>query len=164
MRSWKGKSWQLQLESALKHPKRPMSRGLHLMSNIRFPLRSRWLLRVFPLVAIAAATCTLVVAPGEAAEAAPYPTAPLRLIVPFPAGGGADHWGRLLAQYLAEELGQPVNVENIPGVGGNKGTALAARAPADGYTLLLGSVGPLVVHPFTYSKLEFDPAKAFVPI
>ena len=93
-----------------------------------------------------------------------YPTRPLHLIVPFPAGGGADHWARLVSKELADRLGQPVIVENIPGAGGNKGTAAAASANPDGYTLLLGSLGPLAVHPFTYSALAFDPEKNFVPI
>lgn len=96
--------------------------------------------------------------------AAQYPERPLHLIVPYPAGGGADHWGRLVAQQLAQALGQPVLIENIPGAGGNKGTAAAARATPDGYTLLLGSVGPLAVHQFTYSALAFDPERNFVPI
>jgi tripartite-type tricarboxylate transporter receptor subunit TctC len=93
-----------------------------------------------------------------------YPTKPVRLIVPYPAGGGADFWGRLVAEKLASALGQPVVVDNIPGAGGNNGTAVAAKATPDGYTLLLGSIGPLVVHPYTYNHLSFDPAKDFVPI
>jgi tripartite-type tricarboxylate transporter receptor subunit TctC len=102
---------------------------------------------------------------GIAQAAAPdYPSKPIRLIVPYPAGGGADHWGRLVAGQLANKLGQPVVVDNIPGVGGNNGTTTAAGATADGYTLLLGSIGPLAVHPFTYTTLHFNPAKDFVPI
>jgi tripartite-type tricarboxylate transporter receptor subunit TctC len=93
-----------------------------------------------------------------------YPDRPLHLVVPFPAGGGADYWGRLVATKLAEELGQPVEVTNIPGAGGNNGTAAAARATPDGYTLLLGSVGPLAVHQFTYATLSFAPERDFVPI
>ena len=96
--------------------------------------------------------------------AAPYPEKPIRLIVPYPAGGGADYWGRLVAAKLSERLGQPVIVDNIPGAGGDNGTAAAAIAPADGYTLLLGSVGPLAVHPFTYSKLAFNAETNFVPV
>jgi tripartite-type tricarboxylate transporter receptor subunit TctC len=84
--------------------------------------------------------------------------------VPFPAGGGADYWGRLVAKELAATLGQPVMVENIPGAGGNNGTAAAAIASPDGYTLLLGSVGPLAVHQYTYSSLAFNPEKDFVPV
>lgn len=93
-----------------------------------------------------------------------YPSRPIHLIVPFPAGGGADFWGRLLASKLTQALGQPVVVDDVPGRGGNVGTATAARAPADGYTLLLGSTGPLAVHPFTYDALPFDPDQDFVPV
>jgi tripartite-type tricarboxylate transporter receptor subunit TctC len=93
-----------------------------------------------------------------------YPRKPVHLIVPFPAGGGADFWGRLLASKMAETLRQPVLVDNIPGAGGNVGTGAAARAPSDGYTLLLGSTGPLAVHPSTYDALPFDPARDFVPV
>ena len=93
-----------------------------------------------------------------------YPERPLHLVVPFPAGGGADYWGRLVAKELADTLGQSVIVDNIPGAGGNRGTAAAAAAAPDGYTLLLGSVGPLAVHQFTYSALAFDPEKDFAPI
>jgi tripartite-type tricarboxylate transporter receptor subunit TctC len=93
-----------------------------------------------------------------------YPSRAIHLIVPFPAGGGADFWGRLLASKMAETLRQRVVVDNIPGAGGNAGTAAAARAPSDGYTLLLGSTGPLAVHPFTYVALPFDPARDFAPV
>jgi tripartite-type tricarboxylate transporter receptor subunit TctC len=95
---------------------------------------------------------------------APYPSKPIHLIVPFPAGGGADRWGRLVAAKLSETLGRPVEVDNIPGKGGNNGTSVAAKAAPDGYTLLLGSVGPLTVHPYTYSALSFHAEKDFVPI
>jgi tripartite-type tricarboxylate transporter receptor subunit TctC len=113
--------------------------------------------------AICAATAA--VSFGQSSRpAVQYPTKPLRLIVPFPAGGGADYWGRLVAKELAARLGQPVIVDNIPGVGGNNGTAAAAIASPDGYTLLLGSVGPLAVHPYTYASLAFNAEKDFVPI
>jgi tripartite-type tricarboxylate transporter receptor subunit TctC len=95
---------------------------------------------------------------------AAYPDKPIHLIVPYPAGGGADHWGRLVAEKLATRLGQPIVVENIAGKGGNNGTAVAAKAAPDGYTLLLGSVGPLAVHQFTYASLPYDPEREFVPI
>ena len=93
-----------------------------------------------------------------------YPDKPVHLVVPYPAGGGADHWGRLVAAKLAERLGQQVIVDNVPGKGGNNGTAIAAKAAPDGYTLLLGSIGPLAVHPYTYQNLPFDPEHDFVPI
>ena len=95
---------------------------------------------------------------------AAYPNKPLHLIVPYPAGGGADFWGRLVAEKLGDALGQQVIVENIPGAGGNNGTAVAAKAAPDGYTLLLGSVGPLTVHPYTYRSLPFDAPKDFAPV
>jgi tripartite-type tricarboxylate transporter receptor subunit TctC len=93
-----------------------------------------------------------------------YPRRSVRIVVPYPAGGGADFWGRLLASKMTEILGQPVLVDNMPGAGGNVGTAAVARAPSDGYTLLLGSTGPLAVHPFTYEALPFDPARDFAPV
>jgi tripartite-type tricarboxylate transporter receptor subunit TctC len=98
------------------------------------------------------------------AEAHDYPDRPIHLVVPYPAGGGADHWGRLVAAKIAERLGQPIIIDNVPGKGGNDGTALAATAAPDGYTLLLGSVGPLAVHQFTYTSLPFDPERDFAPI
>jgi tripartite-type tricarboxylate transporter receptor subunit TctC len=113
--------------------------------------------------------CTLLVCGVAWAQApnsttAGYPARPIHLIVPYPAGGGADHWARLVSSKLGEKLHQPVMVENLPGHGGNDGTTAAARATPDGYTLLLGSVGPLVVHQFTYSSLTFDPQHDFTPI
>ncbi len=99
-----------------------------------------------------------------AAATASYPDRPIHLVVPYPAGGGADHWARLVAAKLSEQLHQPMLVDNVPGRGGNNGTAVAAKAKPDGYTLLLGSVGPLTVHQYTYASLPFDPEKDFVPI
>jgi tripartite-type tricarboxylate transporter receptor subunit TctC len=107
-------------------------------------------------------TCGL--AATQAGSAAQYPEKPIRLIVPYPAGGGADRWARLISRQLSGKLGQPVTVENAPGHGGNDGTVIASRAAPDGYTLLLGSVGPQAVHQFTYSKLAFDPEHDFTPI
>lgn len=115
------------------------------------------------LKAGALAICALCFAQASA-ETHQYPDRPIHLVVPYPAGGGADHWGRLVAAKLAERLGQPIVIDNVPGHGGNDGTALAARAAPDGYTLLLGSIGPLVVHQFTYTSLPFDPEQDFVPI
>lgn len=121
--------------------------------------------RRFKILFAAICAASAAVSFGQSSRpAVPYPTKPLRLIVPFPAGGGADYWGRLVAKELGATLGQPVDVENIPGVGGNNGTAAAAIASPDGYTLLLGSVGPLAVHPYTYSSLAFNAEKDFVPV
>jgi tripartite-type tricarboxylate transporter receptor subunit TctC len=106
----------------------------------------------------------ITVTQASASETAHYPDKPIHLIVPYPAGGGADYWGRLVAGKLADKLGQTIIVDNIAGEGGNPGTAAAARAKPDGYTLLLGSVGPLTVHQFTYTALDFNPEKNFTPI
>jgi tripartite-type tricarboxylate transporter receptor subunit TctC len=126
-------------------------------------------LRFVTLMMSVLAACGVSLAHGPktqetGAATAEYPQKPIHLIVPFPAGGGADYWGRLVAKKLSESLEQPVLVDNIPGAGGNKGTAAAAAARPDGYTLLLGSVGPLAVHPFTYAALPFDAERDFVPI
>ena len=96
--------------------------------------------------------------------AADYPERPLRLIVPFPSGGGVDIVARLISQPLIEGLKTPVVVDNRPGAAGTLGTDLAAKATPDGYTLLLGSVGPLAFSPTLYKKLPYNPAKDFAPI
>lgn len=92
---------------------------------------------------------------------APYPAKPIRLVVPWPPGGGVDTAARIISQPLAERLGQPIVVENKPGVAGNLGTALFVKEPADGYTILMGSLSPNAVNPHLYSKLGFDPVKDF---
>ena len=90
-----------------------------------------------------------------------YPNRPIKLIVPWPPGGGVDTAARILSQPLAERLGQPVVVENKPGVAGNLGTGLFTREAPDGYALLMGSLSPNSVNPWLYSKLGFDPIKDF---
>ena len=95
------------------------------------------------------------------ALAQPYPTKPVRLIVGFPAGGPADIFGRALAQGMAAELGQPVIVENISGVGGVLGVDRAAKAAPDGYTLCINSASPLVIAPYSLSKIPYDVKKDF---
>ena len=97
-------------------------------------------------------------------HAQPYPSRPVRLIVPFPAGSTPDIVGRALGQKLAEAWGQPVVVENKPGAGGNIGTAEAARAAPDGYTLLIGSNGPIAINKALYAKLPFDPDRDLKPL
>ena len=90
-----------------------------------------------------------------------YPNKPVRLIVGFPAGGPADIFGRALAQGMASELGQPVVVENISGVGGVLGVDRAAKAAPDGYTLCINSASPLVIAPYSLSKIPYDVKKDF---
>lgn len=96
-----------------------------------------------------------------AAWAQPYPSKPVRLIVGFPAGGPADIFGRTLAQGMAPELGQPVVVENVSGVGGVLGVDRAAKAAPDGYTLCINSASPLVIAPYSLSKIPYDVKKDF---
>jgi tripartite-type tricarboxylate transporter receptor subunit TctC len=93
-----------------------------------------------------------------------YPTKPVRLIAPFPPGGTSDVVSRILAQKLTDTLGRQVVVENRPGAGGNIGHELAAKTPPDGYTLLLSNNSALVVNPFLYKRLGFDPLNDFAPI
>ena len=90
-----------------------------------------------------------------------YPSKPVRLIVGFPAGGPADIFGRALAQGMAAELGQPVVVENIAGVGGVLGVDRAAKAAPDGYTLCINSASPLVIAPYSLAKIPYDVKKDF---
>jgi len=98
------------------------------------------------------------------AAAQSYPSKPIHLIVPFPPGGPTDIVGRLVGQKLSEGLGQPVVVDNRAGAGGTVGSSAAAKAPADGYTLLYGSTSTLAIAPALYRNLSYDPRTAFAPI
>jgi tripartite-type tricarboxylate transporter receptor subunit TctC len=93
-----------------------------------------------------------------------YPAKPIRLVVPFSAGGGNDTVARAIAQQLSLSLGQQVYVDNRPGAGGALGAELAAHAPADGYTLFLGGVGSHAVNPNLHAKLPYDAVRDFAPI
>jgi tripartite-type tricarboxylate transporter receptor subunit TctC len=105
------------------------------------------------------------VGPARAADAAAgFPDRPVRLIVPFPPGGGTDILARPVAQKLGEKWGQPVIVENRAGAGGNIGTEAAARAPADGYTLVLGTVGTHAINQSLYRHLPYDAVRDFAAI
>ena len=95
---------------------------------------------------------------------AAYPDRPIRLIVPFAAGGNADLVGRLLAESMAAALNASMVVENRAGAGGSLGAAQVAQAAPDGYTLLIGSNGPLTVNPFMQAKLAYDPLKDFTAV
>src|SRR5882672_5097549 len=98
------------------------------------------------------------------AGAQTWPSRPVHMIVPFPAGSSPDLIARLLGEKLAPALGQPVVVENRPGAGGNLGTALVAKAAPDGYTLGFSIPGPLAVNSVLYRKMEYDPFKDLVPV
>jgi tripartite-type tricarboxylate transporter receptor subunit TctC len=101
---------------------------------------------------------------ADAAAADTFPNRPVRLIVPFPPGGGTDILARPMAQKLGEKWGQAVIIENRAGAGGNIGTEAAARAPADGYTLVLGTVGTHAINQSLYSNLSYDATRDFVAI
>ena len=95
---------------------------------------------------------------------AAYPDRPIHMIVPFAAGGNADIVGRLIGEQMSQALGQPVVIDNKGGAGGSIGAEAVARATPDGYTLLVGSNGPLTVNPFVQAKLGYDPLKDFAPV
>ncbi|HVO89531.1 MAG TPA: tripartite tricarboxylate transporter substrate binding protein [Casimicrobiaceae bacterium] len=98
------------------------------------------------------------------ASAADYPTRPIRLIVPFAAGGGNDTVARLVGQALAARLGQPVVIDNRAGAGGVVGAEAAAKAAPDGYTLFLGGVGSHAINPNLHADLPYDPIRDFAPV
>jgi tripartite-type tricarboxylate transporter receptor subunit TctC len=93
-----------------------------------------------------------------------YPTKPVRMIVPYPPGGGNDTLGRLFAAKLSERMGQPFVVENRPGAGTMIGTEAAAKSPPDGYTILLSSIATHALSPNLYARVPYDPIKDFAPI
>ncbi|TQF78965.1 tripartite tricarboxylate transporter substrate binding protein [Elioraea sp. Yellowstone] len=100
-----------------------------------------------------------------AAVAQPWaPSRPVRLVVPFPAGGATDVVARVLGEHMSGTLGQPVVVENRTGAGGNVGVENVVRSPADGHTLLMGTMGTLTINPHLYRGLAFDPARDLVGI
>ena len=111
--------------------------------------------------ALAAACVTALMLPSAVVSAQNYPNKPIRLIVPWPPGGGVDTSARLISQPLQERLGQPIVVENKPGASGNIGTAIAVQEKPDGYTLLQGSLSPNAVNPHLFKRLGFDPEKDF---
>jgi tripartite-type tricarboxylate transporter receptor subunit TctC len=115
-------------------------------------------------VAAAVLVAAGMLAGGPAAAQSAYPTKPIRFIVPFAPGGNTDVQARLIGQKLAESLGQQVIVDNRPGAGGTIGVDMAAKAPADGYTIVLASFGNILVGASLYKKLPYDPVKDFAPV
>src|SRR5215510_16593972 len=98
-----------------------------------------------------------------AAQAA-WPDQPLRIVVPFAAGGTTDVIARLVGEKLAARLGQPVVIENVGGAGGNSGAALVAKSTPNGYTILMATPGPAAMNQFMYARMPYDTATAFAPI
>ena len=116
------------------------------------------LFRALTLVAVASLSC--LAAPAFAQD---YPNKPIKLIVPFPPGGSVDMIGRLVGQKLSDALGQPVLVDNRAGAGGNIGMDFVAKAPKDGYTLLVAPSG-MAANQHLFAKLPFDPQKDLAPV
>ena len=98
------------------------------------------------------------------AQAGAYPNHQIKIISPFATGGIADGFSRIIAQGLSESFGQPVIVENKAGGGGNIGADFVAKSPADGYTLIMGSIGTHAVNPYLVKNMPYDPLKDFVPV
>ncbi len=115
--------------------------------NPKFLNRRAWLCAM----ASTAALCT-----GTAAQAQAYPTKPIRMVVPFAAGGATDVLARVIGQKMAAGLGQPVIIDNKPGAAGIIGTDAVAKAPPDGHTIVLSPSGPLMTNQFLYEKLPYD--------
>lgn len=118
-----------------------------------------------PLRLVAAITLGLAALAGAtAAGAQAFPTKPVRIIVPQTPGGASDALARIVGQKLSDRWGQPVVVENKPGAGGNVGTDLVAKSPADGYTLLMSYVGTQAINGSIYKSLSYDPYKDFATV
>lgn len=116
------------------------------------------------ILAAALGLAAAMMAGGAFAQSAAFPNRPIKFIVPFSAGGAADVLSRVVGQHVSESLGQPVVTENRPGAGGAIAAEFVARSPADGYTLFVGSTGPLAINKSLYSKLSYDPAKDFAAV
>jgi tripartite-type tricarboxylate transporter receptor subunit TctC len=133
------------------------------LSEILMPMRLPQTPRRLALASLAA--LPLVLAPlGAAAQASDWPARPVTWVNPFAAGSAVDVVARIVAQKVAANTGQGMNVDNRTGASGNIGTDFAARAKADGYTLLLGSPGTMAINPFLFAKLPYDAVKDFTPI
>ena len=120
------------------------------------------LIRFRSAIIYAVAACAMLLPAGAPAQE--WPAKPIRIIVPFPPGQGADIVGRLIAERLSAELAQQVVVENRPGGGSMVGTAYAARMPADGYALFIGGTSAMVINPHLYADPGYDTLRDFAPI
>jgi tripartite-type tricarboxylate transporter receptor subunit TctC len=120
--------------------------------------------RTVVILACAAAFAASALAPSSASAQSGYPSRQISFVVGFSAGGSTDIVARLIAEEMRKTLGQPIVVENKPGAGGNIGASIVAKAKPDGYTLLIGSVGPLAINASLYAKMPYDNLKDFTPI
>ncbi len=112
----------------------------------------------------AALAAAVLACPPGAAQAQSWPTKPIKFVVAYPAGGGADFIARLFSERMSKLLDQPVVVENRPGAGGTLGALSVARADPDGYTLLIAAISEISIAPATYKTLPYDPEKDLVPV
>jgi tripartite-type tricarboxylate transporter receptor subunit TctC len=131
-------------------------------TKVRFSYKKRDIMQ--KLKAVASALAIAATGAMFPAHAQNYPTHSIHVIVPFPPGGSTDILARTVFQPLGREMGVALIIDNRPGASGTIGTELAARANPDGYTLLMGSGGPLTINPSLYAKLPYDPVKSFMPI
>jgi tripartite-type tricarboxylate transporter receptor subunit TctC len=116
------------------------------------------------LTSTAAAALALVLFPALAFGQASYPNRPIRMIVPFAPGGASDFAARIVTPKLGEVLGQQIIVDNRTGASGNIGMDVAAKAPADGYTIFLGNIGTIAINPAVFRDLALDPQRDFLPV
>jgi tripartite-type tricarboxylate transporter receptor subunit TctC len=114
--------------------------------------------------ALSLAATLAILTPHAAAAADAYPAKPIRFVVAFPPGGGTDIIARSIAQKLSGRLEQQVVVDNRPGAGGNIGTDIVAKSAPDGYTMLMGSAGPLAINASLFAKMPFDPIRDLAPV
>jgi len=114
--------------------------------------------------ALSLAATLAILTPHAAAAADAYPARSIRFVVAFPPGGGTDIIARSIAQKLAERLAQQVLVDNRPGAGGNIGTDIVAKSAPDGYTMLMGSAGPLAINASLFASMPFDPVRDLAPV
>jgi len=123
-------------------------------------------LSIVRILTSAAAAAVLAAAPGAFAQsgAAGFPNKPMRIVVTFTSGGAPDILARLIGERLTADWGQPVLVDNKPGAGGNTGSDFVAKAPADGYTIVVGTVGTHSINGALYAKMPYDMVKDFAPV
>jgi tripartite-type tricarboxylate transporter receptor subunit TctC len=120
--------------------------------------------RSFSALGLASLAAPALVASGRAAAQAAFPSKPIRIVVPFPAGGYSDALARQIATGMGASFGQSVVVDNRPGAGGNIGADLVAKSPPDGHTLVMGTIGTQSVNPLIYARMPYDAAKDFAPV
>jgi len=118
----------------------------------------------FACVVLSAALFASGVVLAQNAPAQSYPTKPIRFVIPFPPGGPADIFGRIIGQHLSDRWNQQVVIDNRAGAGGNIGADIVAKAPADGYTILMGFVGTHAINPSLYKTMPYDNVKDFEPV